>query len=480
MSSKIVLLLYVLSFPIVLSAQLSFSEDFQNEFLGVNEGDQRFADFDNDGDLDLIYIGYAEQFDAKAILFLNDGEGIFTEKSTIIEGVGYSTLEVADVDNDEDIDILIAGQYSGGVSTVLYLNDGNANFTAVNNSAFPAMMNGQVDFADIDQDGDQDVLMLGTNANLTQAITDLYRNNGNGEFSLITNSPLIKVYQGANDFADIDGDGDLDLVISGVLGSNFESSTSLYLNDGDGNYSINEDNDLIDVRISSTNFADIDGDGDPDLLLTGSSSTVFNTALYRNDGNGGFTIDTQSSLVEVIFGACSFADVDQDSDLDLIITGRKGPIPDETAELYINNGTGFFSKLANTPFVGATAGGAQFADVNGDDNPDIFITGSAPDLQSYSKLYINNLPVSNNETDNDTQSKVSPNPCSDLLSLEINSSSTMLYIQIFNNLGQSVLSKKISNSTTLTLSVDHLVAGIYNLKWKDENGFGQVVKFIKE
>ncbi|MDA9774397.1 T9SS type A sorting domain-containing protein [Saprospiraceae bacterium] len=480
MTSKILFHLFLFLFPIFITAQVSFTEDNQITFIHVNEGDQRFGDFDNDGDQDLIYVGYANPFDATAVLYLNDGNGLFELSSAILEGAGYSTIDIADIDNDNDLDILIAGQGMFGVSTDLYLNDGSANFTLVPNSPFPDMLSGEVKFADFDGDGDQDIFMLGINSSWTAAITELFKNDGNGNFEIVDDSPIIKVYQGASDFSDIDNDGDLDLVVTGVLGSNFESSTNLYLNDGNGNYSIEDNNPFVDVQISTANFADIDNDGDEDLLLSGQNNSGFNTKLYENDGDGNFNLNASSPIVEVIFGACSFADVDLDNDLDLLIVGRKGAIPDETAQLYLNDGNGVFEKLANTPFTGAVSGGAQFGDVNGDGFPDIFITGSAPDQNPYSKLYVNDLMVGNSELEPEEKVYIFPNPVRDIFSLTTNSNSQELTIMIYDQQGKVILSNRFKNESELLISSKNFAVGTYILQWKDKEGNKGIIPFVKQ
>ncbi len=461
-------------------AQLTFSEDVNNNFLGVSEGEQRLADFDNDGDLDLLFIGYAEQFSAEARLFLNDGNGIFSETSSIIEGVGYAAMDIADIDGDQDIDILIAGQHSTGVSTQLYLNNGNATFSMDESNDFPAMMNGIVDFADIDGDGDQDFLMAGTNATLSEAITRIYSNDGFGVFSLTENDEITKVYQGSSDFADIDGDQDVDLILTGTHGSLFNSYTALYVNNGSGKYSLMENTNLIDVNISSTDFADIDNDGDYDLLITGSSNFSLSSALYKNDGEGNFIPDNESDLVPIIFSDCALADFDNDGDIDLMMAGRKGPIPDETAQLYLNDGFGVFSLLENQSFIGATAGGIAVGDVNNDEKKDIIITGAAPDMEAYTKLYINNLMVSVAKTKWMKQALIQPNPCSDFIQIIDEDSRAIYELEIINNIGQRVYYQQEIPATDVRISTTAFNPGIYHISWLLEDNQRKTKTFIKQ
>ena len=94
------------------------------------------------------------------------------------------------------------------------------------------------------------------------------------------------VYSGAVAFADIDGDGDLDLVITGEPLPN-KSSTKLYMNDGAGNFTEKKAS-LIAVSHGSVAFADIDKDGDADLLLTGVTSSGYYSATRGQQGYHGY------------------------------------------------------------------------------------------------------------------------------------------------------------------------------------------------
>lgn len=97
-----------------------------------------------------------------------------------------------------------------------------------------------------------------------------------------------------------------------------------------------------------------------------------------------------SDLEGVSLSSIAFADVDADNDPDLLITGWNGS--NATAKLYTNDGKGNFTeKTTGTPFEGVEAGSIAFADVGGDSDPDVFITGfnTLAGTTSTSLLYIN-------------------------------------------------------------------------------------------
>lgn len=96
-----------------------------------------------------------------------------------------------------------------------------------NDANFDAVRAGTIAFADIDNDNDQDVLITGTN-NLNQNIAKLYNNDGAGNFAEITGTPFSGGIAGAFAFADVDNDNDQDVIITGTS----SDSSKLYTNDG--------------------------------------------------------------------------------------------------------------------------------------------------------------------------------------------------------------------------------------------------------
>lgn len=93
----------------------------------------------------------------------------FTEISAnTIQGVQNGSIAVADVDGDNDQDLLVTGNTGTGnlspAVSKLYTNDGSGVYTEVMGTPFPAIFESSVGFADIDGDNDQDLLMTGYTA----------------------------------------------------------------------------------------------------------------------------------------------------------------------------------------------------------------------------------------------------------------------------------------------------------------------------
>ena len=189
-------------------------------------------------------------------------ERCFVEVADPFVDVSGGSVAWADYDGDGDLDVLIAGRSaSDSPVTRLYRNDGGS-FTEIN-AGLMNLQSTSAAWADFDGDGDPDLLLTGEDSDFNRQ-SILYRND-NGAFVAVE-TPFVKVSNGAVAWADYDGDGDLDVVITGSTGGDSRSST-LYRNDN-GTF-VDSGVDLIGVDFSSVAWADYDGDGDPDLLLIG-------------------------------------------------------------------------------------------------------------------------------------------------------------------------------------------------------------------
>ena len=217
---------------------------------------------------------------------------------------------IADVDNDGDLDLAITTATTAGI----YLNNGNAVFTPQGNSVFTPV-DGIVQTIDIENDGDQDVIISGSDISFSNTIK-LYQNDGSGIYTLNTNSTFPQIAAESIDVADTDNDGDLDLLING------DHQNLLYINNGTGVFTAISTN-IQQTGFGNNAFADLDNDGDQDLLAIGSLAGgvfagIFNK-LYRNDGNNTFV------QVQVLGGDyladCILDDFNGDGLKDIIIQG---------------------------------------------------------------------------------------------------------------------------------------------------------------
>ncbi|MDX1651616.1 MAG: T9SS type A sorting domain-containing protein [Brumimicrobium sp.] len=363
--------------------------EFDYTFFGEIE----FADVDNDGDLDVIISGagnYASYIRKITHLYLNDGNGNFELiENTPFQGVRFSTVDFADVNNDGAIDVLITGQNNNGVGVAeLFLNDGIGNFQIVLGTPFEPMAHGSCDFGDIDNDGDLDLIISGYTTN-NQRISKLYFNDGNGNYTHDSTQIFVGVERGTSSFTDLNNDGNIDLVISGF--SDTGVVTLIYFNDGTGSFNQDTTNSLQGVYEGNVEIEDINNDGYPDILLVGAdNSQDFHTRIYINDGNAFFTENTNHSLPPVWFGKIYAEDFNNDGVKDIIISGQDVIWQNNITELYINDGFGGYDLNTESNFEGVAASDIAIGDIDGNGTPDVLMNGQNNNSHALSRLYINN------------------------------------------------------------------------------------------
>ncbi|MDY0150795.1 MAG: VCBS repeat-containing protein, partial [Candidatus Cloacimonas sp.] len=104
----------------------------------------------------------------------------FTDINAGLQGVSSSSVAWGDYDNDGDLDILVIGYSGSDYISKVYCNNGNSSFTDINAGLMGT--NGSASWGDFDNDGDLDILLAGFNFNGVR-ISKIYRNNGNNSFS---------------------------------------------------------------------------------------------------------------------------------------------------------------------------------------------------------------------------------------------------------------------------------------------------------
>ena len=346
-----------------------------------------FGDGDGDGDLDLYLVNWGTN-----ALYRNNGDGTFSDV-TEDAGVGDSGLGLgcafADYDRDKDLDLYVVNYGANA----LYRNNGDGTFSDVTEDAGlgdPGLGVAAL-FCDYDRDADLDVYVVnyGVLDHARQEIVPgarnaLYRNNGDGTFSDVTEDAGLdgEPRRSMNAvFFDVDGNRAPDLYVVNDDGPNL-----LYCNNMDRTFQeVGEIAGVTDpVRGRGASVGDYNADGHTDLFVAARPGEP--NVLYRNLGDGNFERDRSSrAVLELgVEGGCwgsGFVDLDNDADLDLMIVPEEGP-----PLVFGNDGAGEFSDVSAE--IGLTyrapgAGrGAAFGDFDSDGDADILVTnnGGMPTL----------------------------------------------------------------------------------------------------
>ena len=365
-----------------------------------------FCDVDNDGDLDIAFAdgqGYSSAGAAlRAKIYINDGDGHFTDESTArIPTIGwYRGVEFGDVDRDGDQDMILANDFYR--TPVLLINDGNGFFD-YDFSRLPSqrLSSARGQFADVDDDGDLDIAFChsGTSSRFgSNGAPVLYLNDGSGFFTdataELTPNAVIRDQQDCHFF---DADGDLDLDLHFGSRSTFNGGSQLWLNDGSGSFTRLLSGLPTDGSCYSYDTGDVNGDGDLDLLGANSGSSN-RELLLLNDGTGTVWTDISSQISPNPTSDdndTKFIDFDMDGDLDFVVAA----LFSSQDRFYRNNGRAFFTQATNMmSSINDASLDIGFADVDGDGRPDL-VTAQGEGGNFQNRLYMNNGPIDDIDPD---------------------------------------------------------------------------------
>ncbi|HNQ23399.1 MAG TPA: FG-GAP-like repeat-containing protein [Phycisphaerae bacterium] len=243
---------------------------------------------------------------------------------------------------------------------------------------------GDAQWADFDGDGDADLAICGVTSSGTH-VTQTYENQS-GTLVLRQNLDGVESESSGNlAWGDYDNDGDVDLVVAGWTGT--ERLTRVYRNDGNGNLTWDTQQVLTGVSYPSVAWGDYDGDGDLDLLITGHDGTLALCRIYRNDPPGVLLPDLSQSLTGLYAGSADWGDWDGDGDLDLIMTGSDGTV--RRTILYRNEPTGTLTSDGAHGLPSVSLSDTAWGDFDNDGDVDLAFTGEESASGRYARVYAN-------------------------------------------------------------------------------------------
>jgi len=311
-----------------------------------------WADMDSDGDLDLL-VGNIPDLNLDTMtfgsqgghnnVFINDGDGLLPGPiwSNNASGRITSTVAWADVNGDGLLDAFFGNRdiFEGDgtnpnlnnplLQNHIYLNDGNGSL--MNNPWWTGSSTYStigVEFADIDNDGDNDMVVTNDATHLSNGTTwggwvEYFENDGGFDATPTwRNSSSLDVgTRAAGVLSDYDGDGDLDLAIGK------ENGAVIILKFTDGTFEdvISWTNCEItssglsgdcDVRNGPISWGDMDQDGDDDLVMMTESGQ--GSCIYLNLGSNLSVEPAWCDSSDGRWNSMDLGDIDGDGDLDIL------------------------------------------------------------------------------------------------------------------------------------------------------------------
>ncbi len=309
-----------------------------------------WADFDNDGDLDVFVPNQRNQ---NNFLYTNNN-GVFdlVKESPVVTDGGLSFASTwADIDNDGWVDLYVSnGGFSGKQKDFMYRNLNGEKFEKINNIITKdSLQSGGATFVDYDNDGDLDLYIPGEKIRM-------YDNYGDFDFRLNTSLSFTSEdppgFSLSGAWGDYDNDGDLDLVQVFTGGTRNRA----YENKGDGTFELADLGDLSEDVSSSFHglWIDFDNDGYQDFLTANWGTRPL---IYKNYGGSKFERVELSIFNEIKWHASMAAalDFDKDGDMDIVVGNWPGNSGEYEENLFYVNESKLTNNFIDITLIGSTS-----------------------------------------------------------------------------------------------------------------------------
>jgi hypothetical protein len=420
------------------------------------------GDINGDGNIDVALASrsFSTPYNL-AWLENTNGKGEFGDINLIGTMSETYRINLADLDNDGDLDAMGATVFLDIISWYENL-DGLGNFGPRNIISNIADGAHDVIGADIDNDGDMDVISASNNSGLAW-----YENlDGQGNFS--TPKIINNIIDSSRSVVavDMDGDGDMD-----ILGNARQPAQIFWMENMDGLGTFGTMHIILEMGFYANTVFAVDVDGDNDIDVFSATPYINEVAWFENlDGLGNF--GSKNLITNTLSQpyAVYVEDLDNDGDNDVLATSVD-PFGGELVWFENLDGLGTFSTKNSIDSDLVFPRDVYAADIDNDGDMDVFVADqNANKIAWYENFTILGVAESDMAT-----FKVYPNPTKGLLFIA-SKTETILSATVFDVLGKAVF-KLVG--TIKEVDVSNLQSGMYFLRVATDNGVF-VQKIIKE
>ncbi|MFC2135606.1 FG-GAP repeat domain-containing protein [Bacteroidota bacterium] len=309
-----------------------FSKNSRQSIPTIGAWGANAADLNNDGWTDLLVCNFQEHYsyEVPSFIYWNGPEGFLETMRTPLYEHGAQGNCIADFNNDGNLDVLITsmmGNSRGGYdNSFLYYGTNNGTFDTENRIELPGREAYEQAFADLDDDGDVDIL-LANRGEVTRLANEvwIYWNEDN-KFDPWNMSGLPD-YSGIGvQVADLDKNGFIDIIVSNgspnAIGGRKPEGTFIYWGSVEG-WPIKERTVLPNELTRSCSVCDINSDGHLDLIF-GNQKKGGLAKIYYGNGTQNYSIENSIELVKSQgTGNPETADLNKDGLLDIVFAHNK-------------------------------------------------------------------------------------------------------------------------------------------------------------